>query len=402
VAGGTAVAQGIGLVSLPFVTRLYPPDLYGTFVLLLAYGGILAPVVCGRFEVAIPLPRRYAGAGALAYGALTVAVSGSLVCVAVVGALWVAGLVEPVLGFVPIFVLLAGAMQVFGTWCTRQLAYQRLSMSRVAQAAVTAVLSIGLGRALGADPAWLIFATVAGQLAALAVLLTGMPGWHWIAQAKLRQAWRLLRQQRRVVMFNVPHVLADTAQTSGLPLAIAALFGTQAAAYFSFSLRLLKAPLGLVANAISQVFYPRAAAHRNDDGRLRDDARRLMLRLVPCALLVWLLLVLLPDGVYGWAFGQAWQDIGSYVRALAPWAAASFVIGPLAVLYVVKQRFALDLTLGLAGTAVAFSTLAAFYLSGWSSLAAVWALSVAMALYVLLSAIFEFAVVIVWGPSRGR
>ena len=45
VAGGTALAQAIALAALPFITRLYPPELYGGFVIFLAWGGFLQRVI---------------------------------------------------------------------------------------------------------------------------------------------------------------------------------------------------------------------------------------------------------------------------------------------------------------------------------------------------------------------
>ena len=108
VAGGTALAQAIGLASLPFITRLYAPDIYGAYVLLLAYAGVLAPVVCARFEVALPLPRRDASAAALAWGALAVAALVSLLSACVVAGLIAAGLVAPAFAYLPVYVMLAG------------------------------------------------------------------------------------------------------------------------------------------------------------------------------------------------------------------------------------------------------------------------------------------------------
>lgn len=395
-AGGTAIAQGIGILALPFITRLYPPEVYGPFVVLLAYGGVLAPVVCARYELAIALTRREASAGALAWGALAVAAGVSALCAAAVAALVAGGLADAVLMFLPIYALQSGALQVFANWCTRQRDFDRLARSRIAQAAATAALSIGFGRALGASPALLVLATVAGQAVALAVLLLGLRQRRVVFGARPHQAWRLLRHYRRVVFFNVPHVLSDSAQASGVPLAVAALFGTQAAAYYAFSTRLLKAPLGLVANAISQVYYQRAAAHRRDDAQLRRDAGRFLLVLAPGVVLALPAVMLVPDAAYGWAFGAAWRDAGAYLRALAPWAASSFLAAPLAVLYVVKERFALDFSLALAGTALAFGTLLAVHFAGLGTLYAMWVLSLSMTLYVLLSALLEFALVIGW------
>jgi O-antigen/teichoic acid export membrane protein len=307
VAGGTAVAQAIALAALPFITRLYPPELYGGFVIFLAWGGFLLPVVCARFEVAIALPSSLRAASAVAWGSLGIALGVSALCALAVAVAW--ALYPPArlaaLALLPLYVLLGGVVQVLGNWAARVHAYRRLSLSRIVQAAATALLSLAWVPLWGAQALGLVVATLAGQFIALGVLAQGLSQTGFRRRAAPRQVWRLMRHFRRLTLFNVPHVLSDAAQGSGLPLLIAHFFGAPAAAYYAFSARLLKAPLGLVSGAVSQVYYPRAASHRHDDERLRRDALRILAVSTTGVMLVWPLLLLVPDAAYAWAFGAA-------------------------------------------------------------------------------------------------
>jgi O-antigen/teichoic acid export membrane protein len=396
VAGGTAVAQAIALAALPVITRLYPPEVYGVFVVFLAWGGIVAPVVCARFDAAIVLPRRARSASAVAVGSLGVAIGMTALTGLAVAVLSATTTLLDGHGALalPLFVLLGGALQVLWNWSARTGDFRRLSISRIAQAAVTALLSIGLAFAAGASATVLILATLAGQAAALAVLTPGLPGSGFDPRVRPQQVWRLLRHFRRLAFFNGPHVLSDAAQNSGLPLLVASFFGAHAAAYFGFAIRLLKAPMGLVSGAVAQVYYPRAAAHRGDDARLRRDALRLLAGLGAGAAVALPLLLLLPDRLFATLFGAAWADAGGYLRALAPWIVSAFVAGPLGVLYLVKQRVGLDFALALGGTALAFGLfIGAQALSGdvlWS----LRVLSIGMAVYIALTMLGEFVFVI--------
>ena len=69
-AGGSALAQLIALVSLPLMTRIFAPLDYGQYVIFMAYVGFISPIACARFEVAILLPKRESSALALAVGSL--------------------------------------------------------------------------------------------------------------------------------------------------------------------------------------------------------------------------------------------------------------------------------------------------------------------------------------------
>jgi O-antigen/teichoic acid export membrane protein len=266
-------------------------------------------------------------------------------------------------------------VQVLGNWAARVQDFRRLSLSRVLQAALTAAVSIGGALALGSQPLVLVAAALAGQVLALAVLAPGLPATGFVPGVPARQVRRLLRHFRPLAAFNGPHVLSDAAQASGLPLLLTSLFGPQAAAYYAFASRLLKAPLGLVSGAISQVYYPRAAAQRGDDARLRREALRILRASSLVALALLPLLLLLPDALFAWAFGARWQEAGAYVRGLAPWVLASFVAAPLSAVYLVKERFALDFGLSLGATLLAFALLAGAVLAGQGATAALWTLS---------------------------
>lgn len=407
VAGGTAVAQAVSLAALPVLTRLYPPEAYGAFVVFLAWGGFVLPLVCARFEVAVALPRRAASASAIVVGSLAVAALVSLACALAVAALlaWRPELSRHGLGWLPLYVLLGGAVQVLSNWAARVQDFRRLALARVLQAGVTATLSIGGALAAGASPLVLVLATVAGQLFALALLAPGLAasGFGW--RVPRRRIGRLLRHFRPLAAYNGPHVLSDAAQTSGLPLLLASLYGPQAAAYYAFTSRLLKAPLGLVSGAISQVYYPRAASQRGDDARLRAEGLRILRVSSLVALAVLPLLLLVPDALYTWAFGAAWSEVGGFVRALAPWVLSAFVAAPLSVLYLVKERFGLDFALSLGATLLAFALLGAAVLAGAGPLAALWTVSLGMTAYIIGSTVVEFTVVIARpgaAAARGR
>lgn len=396
VAGGTAVAQAIALAALPFITRLYPPELYGGFVIFLAWGGFLLPVVCARFEVAIALPSSLRAASAVAWGSLGIATVLSTLCALAVAVAWL--LYPPArqdaLALLPLYVLLGGAVQVLGNWAARMHAYRRLSLSRIVQAAATALLSLAWVPLWGAQALGLVVATLAGQFIALGLLAQGLSQTGFRRRAAPRQVWRLMRHFRRLTLFNVPHVLSDAAQGSGLPLLIAHFFGAPAAAYYAFSTRLLKAPLGLVSGAVSQVYYPRAASHRHDDERLRRDALRILAVSTAAVLLAWPLLLLVPDTAYAWAFGAAWAEVGQYLRALSPWILSAFVAAPLSVLYLVKERFGLDFSLGLAGTLLAFALLVGAWWASGEVIVTLWVLALGMTAYNALSTWFEFRYVL--------
>ena len=169
------MAQPVAVGALPSITRLYPPGRDGGFVSCLAGGGVLVPVVCARFEVAIALPSGLRAASAVAWGSLGIATVLSTLCALGVGLAW--ALYPPArvtaLALLPLYVLLGGAVQVLGNWAARVHAYRRLSLSRIVQAAATALLSLAWVPLWGAQALGLVVATLAGQVIARGLLAQG-------------------------------------------------------------------------------------------------------------------------------------------------------------------------------------------------------------------------------------
>mgnify|MGYP006129540733 CR=1 FL=1 len=57
VAGGTVLAQIVGYLFLPFITRLYIPENFGEFGIFMAIFGLISPLLGGKFEVALVLEK---------------------------------------------------------------------------------------------------------------------------------------------------------------------------------------------------------------------------------------------------------------------------------------------------------------------------------------------------------
>ena len=55
---GTAIAQLISVLASLVLVRLYTPADFGLFAILVAIVGSVSPAVCGRYEVAMILPKK--------------------------------------------------------------------------------------------------------------------------------------------------------------------------------------------------------------------------------------------------------------------------------------------------------------------------------------------------------
>jgi len=164
--GGTAFAQGVALLALPLLTRLYSPTEFGILGVFVALLGMISVSAAGRYEVALPLPERDQDAVnllavALLCGLLTTAATAAAVSLfaAEISSLMRMPAVVSYLWMLPPAVALTCAYAVFQFWATRKMAFARVARTRAEQAIGGAGTQLLLG--------WIgsgAFGLIAGQI----------------------------------------------------------------------------------------------------------------------------------------------------------------------------------------------------------------------------------------------
>ena len=59
---GTVLAQALGILAMPIITRLFAPDVFGLAAVFSSITAIIGVVACLRYEIAIMLPENHAEA----------------------------------------------------------------------------------------------------------------------------------------------------------------------------------------------------------------------------------------------------------------------------------------------------------------------------------------------------
>ena len=171
--GGNILAQVINIVSLPLITRLFPPADIGVFNLFMQFMALTTILISVRVEHVVMLPKTndhakelvgfVAGFGAMSCAGLT-GICVALVITGLIPAdyqIW--ALILPLTSFLIVF---AQAVQQLSQ---RSEDFRKSGMSEVANRASNSLVSIGAGL-LGFPGVWLGVATSAGFVSKLLVV----------------------------------------------------------------------------------------------------------------------------------------------------------------------------------------------------------------------------------------
>jgi O-antigen/teichoic acid export membrane protein len=373
---GGAVAQAVPLLLGPLLTRLYTPQQFGRYHLFAAVAANIAVAACGRYEFALPLARDDDEAQTLRAVCRWLLVAVTLVT-AVGACLWADEEQASWPLWLPLSVLVLGAVSLATLDATRDERFQTLAVARVTQYGGSAG-GQALAALAGPSVSGLILAPIVATAVTIAVL-----------RLRLRETWRLPFARMRAValehrqfpLLNTPHAFAGALQDTAAIALIAAWQGPAAAGFWGLTLRYLKAPATLVGGAVSQALYPKLAQSGfAATASSRAATVRVMGTLALIAVPLVAGLVALGPWAFAWAFGPQWREAGELARALAPYIGLHFVAAPLAVVTMAWRAQGWALRLALVGQVLFVAALGlGLKLGGLAG--AGWAVSAAMAAY---------------------
>lgn len=347
---GTLVAQLIGFASLPFLTRLYSVADFGEYALYFAFAGFGTVIATGRYEMAIMLPKYDRDAINLVALSVLIAVGLSIFVLVLVSIVGIFRETFPIWAYlIPVTILLSGTCQAINYWLSRNKQFLDLSQGRVAQAIVTAVVSLAFGYIGMSSGMGLIYGGIAGQIVYVLMLVWAIK-WKCEFELHLISSRRMRLNALRYKdfpMINSLHVAADTLQGSGIPLLIGSILGSTVLGSYALAIRALKTPLGMVGGAVSQVFFQRASAEFANTGSIRPLYRKTIKVLMVFGVVLGVFIAFLPP-IFPLLFGKSWEQAGRLIYFLTPWVLMTFVISPVTQIPIItnyqREMFVITLT----------------------------------------------------------
>lgn len=333
---GNVIAQAVGILTIPILTRLYSPTDFGTLNLFAQVVAAMTIFLTWRYEYLLLLPKDEQHVAAIFRFLIIVGVIGTILLTAL-GYIY-NGYVADLLGnrelaiwlyFAPLTALLTSVSVALQQRIQRLQDYRNSGMSDI----------IGkIGYAFSGLLGSLLLPNIVGLMLATA---TGMLGKGlWILRTLQRR--RVLPEHSGSISFltvihkykqlsgsmMLSHVMLVI--TGSLPaLFIMKMYGSETLGQFSLVLATLYLPSGLVGNAIGQVYYERAAKryanNESFDDLWRSTAKYLLIIGIP----LYAAIAIVSRVAYPFVFGEEWAAAGYYATLLAVSAFFSFATSPL-------------------------------------------------------------------------
>lgn len=348
VMAGTGIAQVIGVVLSPVISRVFSPSDFGIAGSFGAVSGIIAAGVTLDYSQALMLPKEREDAinllGVSFFSTLAISSLCLLFCLvapaAANGVMKTRGVWA--LALLVVATLVSGVNQSCQAWAIRVRAFKHTSASQVIRSAGTNASRLGLGVLKTGAPGLIISNILGNALASVNLVRVTIPD-LLASRGRIRRdrMRKLAKEYHDFPLYSASQNVIN-ALSSGLPvLLLTKFFGLAVSGAYAFGMIVMETPIGLVLSALRQVLFQKASESHHLGRNLASLYIRITAALFAMALGPLLILLIWAPGLFSWVFGSQWHMAGEFARSLAIWLAVVFCNLP-AVLFariIRMQRF---------------------------------------------------------------
>ncbi|SHK25518.1 Membrane protein involved in the export of O-antigen and teichoic acid [Rubritalea squalenifaciens DSM 18772] len=354
---GSALAELVGILCSPLLSRLYTPEEFGVMGSLMAIVGVLSMVCTLKYEMAIILENDNYKAYRLRQLCiiLLIFVSFLLSCCIFFFPGFVGSCVSDqaylYIKWVVPLVFLVGFTNVLSSVLNRERDYRAISISliyrRVGQTVIQLIMGFCGAHALG-----LIIGNVTGGVIASIILFVASNKFFYKGSKGEDSVLSLAREYYKFPLYSTPQSALSAISTQLPVFGLGYYYGIEAVGAYWFAIRILQLPVAVFGQSLRQVFYKEASSYRDNYSKVFSIYKRFTVGLSLAVIAPVCLIFLYGKYLFLWFFGEEWLLAGQFTEWMALWIGGAFVNPPSMMLFTVyqeqKKLLIYDFVLGVA------------------------------------------------------
>jgi len=395
---GTVMAQFLGYIFSPIITRIYSPEEGAELGLFIRIVAIIAAFATMRYELALPIIKNDSHSFRLYRLALRMALI--VVGIAALAVLIPFGMsikIDAKIFYllIPIGVLFTAINNLGTYWAIKNKIFETISYTRVTNSLVASLSKIGLGW-LGFGSAGLIIGMVAGAVVSTFWFVRNFfraKKEHNVSSNSPRN-YLLAKEYKEFPKVNLPHVLMDLSRDLLVAILLLQIFSKEDFGLYDLSFRMLRMPLILVGVALGQVFFQKCAEKINNNEDVLPIMKQAVKTLVLLSIVPFTILFFFAEDIFAFVFGESWRGAGVYAEIMTPWFMLNFISSPITSLPVILRRQASFFKLAIFGSSLMIlSIVIPYYFFKSNVQTTLWVLSLTMSVYLvfLIFKVFSYA-----------
>lgn len=332
-ASSSTFAILISLLTLPIITRLYEPSVFGEFQLLLSILTLFSVISTFKYEMAIALSKSDKEANYVFTINLILLLLTTMLFLVVFYffSSWIltllnANVLEPYIFLLAIGIFLSGLVQIARETLVRSKKFNRIAKNRVAEIASSQGIAISIGL-VSPNFIGLFISQITGYFISIFLALRHNT---LKIEISLKRLKLVFIKYIDFLKYNTPSVFLNTLSIQLPIFFIAKYFGAEYVGYYILAIKIIDVPLGVIGGAISQVYYKEAI----DKYKISNYE---LLNLYTATLKKLLIIIIIPsiffaffaDKLIVFLLGVGWEKTAYIMTVLIIWKFFEFLISPI-------------------------------------------------------------------------
>ncbi|PRY82673.1 lipopolysaccharide biosynthesis protein [Alkalibacterium olivapovliticus] len=327
---GAVAAQLVSFLLQPVITRIYGPEGYGLLGVFMAIVGLLAPISTLTYPIAIVLPSNDNEARGIVHLSLLIStiitIFTGLILIffnKIIIEMFSLEQIAPFLYLVPIFVLLAGVLQVTEQWLIRKKKFLISAKVKFYHALILNGSKVMIGLYQPVAAVLIIISVFGNGLKAILMIRFSKINFHYKINYKdnvfhdFSKLKKVGLKYNDFPLYRAPQVFLYSISQSLPILILTSFFGPASAGFYSIGKTVLVVPTSLLGKSVSDVFYPRISDAAKNGENITKLIKKAIVGLSVVGCIPFGLVIVFGPQLFGFVFGAEWIVAGEYARWMA-------------------------------------------------------------------------------------
>lgn len=385
----TVVTQIISILFIPIIYRIYSPDDFGIFQLIVSISSIIAGISCLSYYLSIMLPKEDEESANLFVLCILLIFLTSIISGFIffffsdwISTILKAPRISNYLIFLPIIIFFTGLFSPLNYWLSRRIRYGTIAVSRVGNAITAKIIQIIAGIS-GSSSIGLVLGLIGGNAIGDLIMVKELKNDSIIfRKVSFKKMKELAIRYKKFPIFTTWSSQINNISIQVPVFLLAFYFSPVTVGYYSLANTVIHVPMSLIGEATRQVFYQKAAEEKNRIGTVKYIVKEIYRRLISIGIFPMIILMIISKELFLFIFGPNWITSGTYTQILIPWVFFVFISSPLSSLFSLNEKQDIGLSFNII---LLVSRLIALYIGG------------RLGDPILALVLFSFTGVIIWG-----
>ena len=354
---GSAIAQGLLIISTPILTRLFQPEDFGIAAIFGALSGIIGIISVYRYELAILLPKKDNELYNLIFAVHIILVVNIIVVFILIFFFkplllhytWFKQLKSWV-WLIPINIFFIGFYNIYNYYANRVTSFKKIATSRVVNSLTKSSGQVFLG-ILGLNSAFgLILGNILSNISG--ALYIGS-GYFSIVYSNIKlhynkkQLFKVLKKYKKFPLFDSWTALINSISLMAVPILLSFFFSAKTVGLYVLSEKMISLPLGYLSASMRQVYYQKAVEENNLYGTPLRIFKKTAFTLFKISIIPGIALFFSGKYLFAVIFGEEWVIAGIFMQILSPVFFIRAVVSPISSTFLVLGKQHINLVLNI-------------------------------------------------------